>query len=191
MRPVSLTEAIWLVASMLKRNGEVDGAENVTRRQRLADEPNISGTWRLDKKRSEPIDPYLHAMGLCQIAIDGHLQKEGCTETYYTIEQTPSMLVINKLSWSGSSRREIYFGKTQQESGGQIPKKVSASIRGDEVVVTTELGKNRVLYDIKTLHDNGNSLKMVLQLVTPEEEVNVVRWLIQSEPPQDDDEDDA
>jgi len=75
--------------------------------------PNISGTWRLDKARSDPIAPYLRAMGLCQIAIDGHHQKEASTETYYTFEQSATALTTSKASWSGASRRELHFGETR------------------------------------------------------------------------------
>jgi len=52
-------------------------------------------------------------------------------------------------------------------------------VRGDAVVTTTELGGKRTLYDTKTLVDDGAAIKMVLQLVTPEDTITVVRWLAQ------------
>lgn len=143
--------------------------------------PNISGTWRLDKQRSEPIDHYLSAMGLCQIAIDGHRQKEAASETFYVISQTASALEIKKHSWSGTSERHVAFGKSVE--GG---KRVSASIRGDAVVVTTEMD-GRVLHDIKTLHDNGTTLRMHLSLLTPDSQIDIERWLVSSELDDDDD----
>lgn len=148
---------------------------------------HLSGTWRLDKERSDSLDPYLSAVGLCQIAIDGHRQKESSTETYYTFEQTPTSLVVTKRFWPGTSRREIFFNRSVNESG-QIQRKVQASLVGEAVVVTTDLGQDRILRDIKTIEDDG--MKVVLQLVTPEERVEIVRWLVPSELPSQDDEDD-
>mmetsp|Transcript_10146 Transcript_10146/g.33188 ORF Transcript_10146/g.33188 Transcript_10146/m.33188 type:complete len:207 (-) Transcript_10146:1603-2223(-) len=142
---------------------------------------NLSGTWRLDKLRSESLTPYLQAMGLCQIAIDGHQQKEASTETYYTFEQSPVSFVTTKLGWSGSSRREVFFGRPQMEpsQSGQIPRQTMAAIHGDSVVVTTEMDK-KTLVDIKTL-TNG-SIKCVIQLLAPQAKIQVVRWLVPSEP---------
>lgn len=143
--------------------------------------PNFTGTWRLDKSRSESLTPYLAAMGLCQIAIDGHQQKEASTETYYTFEQSQGSFVTTKMGWSGSSRREVYFDRAQIEAGQTGHRQTMAAIHGDAVVVTTEMDK-KTLVDIKTLTDDG-SLKCVIQVITPEAKIQVIRWLVPSEHP--------
>lgn len=129
---------------------------------------------------SDAIDPYLKAMGLCQIAIDGNHQKEAATDTYYTMEQSGSTLKQSKVSWSGPTSRELDFDKPHHESGNQIPKVFTASIVDNSVVVTTDMGEGRTLRDVRTLDEEGTSIKMDLELVTPKETIRLTRWLVKS-----------
>ncbi|KAJ1451635.1 hypothetical protein M885DRAFT_620648 [Pelagophyceae sp. CCMP2097] len=161
----------------MKRSADDDSG--APRRHRGAhDAPNLTGYWRLDKERSTPIDTYLRAMGLCEIAIDGHHQKEASTETYYDITQTAHTLTTRKQSWSGASSHELTFNKPQTHNGGAVPKRITATIRGDAVVTTFEMG-SRTLYDIKTLEDGGRAIRVDLQLVCPGEQIDIARWLVQ------------
>ena len=121
-------------------------------------------------------------MGLPQIAIEGHQQKETSTETFFTFEQTATSFVTTKIGWSGSSRREIFFGRPMMENSqsGQIPRQCVAAIHGDSVVLTTEMEK-KTLVAIKTMTNDGSAIKVVLQLLMPEAKVQVVRWLLHTD----------
>ena len=185
------------------RKRSIDGGASPSRtRARTAESaPNLSGTWKLDKERSEPLDPYLKAMDLCQIAIDGHHQKEATTDTFYTMSQTASSFKQSKESWSGSSSRDLDFDKPFHETGStQMTRVITASVADNAVVITTEIttdkGKRSTLKDVRSLGDDGASIRMDLELKTPKETVTLTRWLVKSEPPkpaakeEDDDEDD-
>ena len=181
-----------------RKRSSASGVEgrSATRARTAAETPNLSGTWRLDKERSDAIDPYLKAMGLCQIAIDGHHQKEAATDTFYTLAQTATTFKQSKVSWSGSSERALDFDRPSHEGSCQIPKTFTVSVVDGAIVTTTEMSKNRTLRDVRVLDDDGESIRMDLELKTPKETVTLTRWLVKSEPPkpaakeEDDDEDD-
>ena len=154
-----------------------------TRAKTAQDAPNLSGTWKLDKARSEAIDPYLKAMGLCQIAIDGHHQKEATTDTFYTLDQSATSFKQRKESWSGSSSRDLEFDKPSREGGCQIPKVITAAVVDSAVVITTDMGAGRTLTDTRSLDEDGAAIKMELELTTPDATIALTRWLVKSEPP--------
>ena len=147
--------------------------------------PNLSGHWRLDKERSAPMDPYLKAMGLCQMAIEGHRAKEAATETYYTIDQTGQGITTRKLSWSGTSVHALTWDVPLPQTGTLL-KTITATLREEDraVVTTFEMSNSRVLVDRKRLEDGGRAIQVHLELHIPGEDViSMERWLVVSDVP--------
>ena len=75
-------------------------------------------------RRSEPLDPYLRAMGLADMAVAGNRQKEETTPTFYDIRQTTTTLGQRKVNWFGESSRLLEFDRPLTEPGASKLTKV-------------------------------------------------------------------
>ena len=146
---------------------------------------DLTGTWKLDMTRSEPLDPYLRAMGLADMAVAGNRQKEETTPTFYDIRQTTTTLGQRKVNWFGESSRLLVFDRPLTEPGAsKLTKVFLASRTDDAVTISTDLGQRRQLVDTRTLertYVDGDTIKMELVLTTARgDTVRITRYLVRS-----------
>ena len=87
-------------------------------------------------------------MGLCQIAIDGNRAKDAVVDCYYEIQQSETAWKQSKVSWTGTSARELEFGKPLKENG-KVPKTFIAAATAETVVISTDFGKKRTMTDTR------------------------------------------
>jgi hypothetical protein len=146
---------------------------------------DLTGTWKLDMTRSEPLDPYLRAMGLIDMAIAGNKQKEDTTPTFYVVRQTTATLCQRKINWFGDNLRLLEFGRALIEPGAsKLTKVFLATHTFDAVVITTDLGQRRQLVDTRTLertYVDNDTIRMELVLTTSGgDTVRITRYLVRS-----------
>ena len=108
-------------------------------------DPNVTGTWLMDKARSEPMNAYFRAMGLPELAIEAAAKAEADFDTWNVVQQTAEKFAIKKHARLIHSDEGFVWGTEHVQTSKIGRKAIRLSLEGDVIVRVTMLPRDRML----------------------------------------------
>jgi len=108
-------------------------------------DPNVTGTWLMDKARSEPMNAYFRVMGLPELAIEAAAKAEADFDTWNVVQQTAEKFAIKKHARLIHSDECFVWGAELVQTSKIGRKAIRLSLEGDVIVRVTMLPRDRML----------------------------------------------
>ena len=144
-------------------------------------DPCLTGTWLLDKERSEPMHEYFRAMGLPELAIEAAAKAEVDFDTWNVVTQHDDRFCIKKHGRLIHSDETFIYSKEYNQTSKIGCKCITVTKEGRLVLRQTLLPNNSKLEERRQKLDHV-TMHIVFKLTTPDTIVVINRYYLSMPP---------